>query len=652
MKQVIEKGIAIATSLILFLSGMLPGLPTAPAFAQGKFSVNFSFELPKEIIRFSGDTEQTLPQETSPPSTSGDTMEGAVDASEPVPLPLPLPLPRENDDRPNILVIMGDDVGWFNISAYNDGMMGYKTPNIDRIANEGIRFTDAYAENSCTAGRSAFIMGQSPGRTGMTKVGLPGVDFGPSDKDITLAEILKEEGYATGQFGKNHLGDLDKFLPTNHGFEEFFGNLYHLNAEEEPENPDYPDNDLFAEKFGPKGVLWAYDTRNQELGNTLEQQWADSGICESVKDSDADSVTPQKICNTGMLDIARMPTVDEEFRDAAIDFMERSVAAGKPFLTWYNTSRMHVFTHLKPESQGVTGQGIYADGMVEHDAMVGELLDKLEELGVAENTIVIYTTDNGAEVFSWPDGGTTPFYSEKNTNWEGGFRVPMMVRWPARWEGGAVSNDIISMLDWLPTLTAATGIEGIADIKDTLLSPCLKKQELGYKIACDPAEEVVYEANGKDFGPIHLDGYNFLPYLDYITGAPVPQDVAFEAPRHEFFYLTDDAYPSALRFDDWKIIFAEQRAEGFEVWSEPFVKLRTPMILNLRRDPFEVAPHESENYPDWRFRRTFMLAPAQMIVAEFLDTFRDYPPRQFPASFSIEGILDDLLEDLQMMGLD
>lgn len=585
MQRIMKSGIAIAMSLILFLSGMLV-FPTSPAFAQ----------------------------ETSSP--------------------------------PNILVIMGDDIGWFNISAYNDGIMGYQTPNIDQIAKDGIRFTDAYAENSCTAGRSAFITGQSPARTGLTKVGLPGVDLGLSTEDLTLAEVLKEQGYATGQFGKNHLGDLDKHIPTNHGFEEFFGNLYHLNAEEEPEHPDYPDNPEFFDVFGPKGVLHSYDTR-VEGAPTLEYLQSLEKCNEFTHESE-DGL--QVICNTGPLTRLRMETIDEEFRDATLDFMDKSVSDNKPFFVWYNTSRMHVFTHLKEESQNVTGQGIYADGMVEHDAIVGDLLNELDTLGVAENTIVIYTTDNGAEVFSWPDGGMTPFRGEKNTNWEGGFRVPFVIRWPARWNGGVVSNDIIAMMDWFPTLTEATGIPALQNIGDQLLNPCLGENP-PTDGTCDGEElPVVYQANDRDFHPLHLDGYNFLPYLDSIAGPNAPGNV--EAPRHEMFYLTDDAYPSALRFDDWKLIFAEQRAEGYQVWSEPFVRLRVPLILNLRRDPFEVAPEEAEEYNIWQFEHVFMIAPAQAYIGQFLDTFRDYPPRQLPASFGIDGLLEDLLQDLQKLGLD
>jgi len=485
-----------------------------------------------------------------------------------------------SSSQPNFLVIFGDDIGWFNISAYNRGMMGYKTPNIDRIAQEGMLFTDYYAENSCTAGRAAFITGQSPFRTGLTKVGLPGSDLGLQAEDATIAELLKPLGYTTGQFGKNHLGDLDEFLPSNHGFDEFFGNLYHLNAEEEPENPDYPQSPEFKKKFGPRGVLHSY----------------------------ADG----RVEDTGPLTTKRMETVDEEFLDAALNFMETSHEAGKPFFTWYNSTRMHVVTHLKPESEGVTGQGVYADGMVEHDGMVGQLLDKVDELGIADNTIVIYTTDNGAEFFSWPDGGVTPFHGEKNTNWEGGFRVPAMVRWPGHIPAGTVSNEIVSGQDWLPTLLAAAGEP---DIKEKLLK--------GYKA-------------GRQTFKVHLDGYNLLPYL---TGQ---ED---SSPRDEIFYFTDDGDLSALRYDDWKVIFLEQRAEGFDVWAEPLVPLRVPRIINLRRDPFERAEAESENYKTWEFQRVFLLVPAQAYVGQFLESFKDFPPRQKAASFSLDQVIEKLLKN-------
>jgi arylsulfatase len=482
-------------------------------------------------------------------------------------------------DKPNILIIWGDDIGWFNVSAYNSGMMGYKTPNIDRIATEGIRFTDAYGENSCTAGRSTFITGQSGFRTGLLKVGLPGAPEGMSEKDPTIAGLLKDEGYMTGQFGKNHLGDRDEHLPTNHGFDEFLGNLYHLNAEEEPENEDYPKDPEFKKRFGPRGVI----------------------------KSSADG----QIEDTGPLTRKRMETVDQETLTVALDFIDRAHAADKPFFVWWNSTRMHVWTHLKPESKGVTNQGIYADGMVEHDGHVGQLLAKLDELDIADNTIVMYSTDNGAEVMTWPDGGTTVFAGEKNTTWEGGFRVPAAVRWPARIKPGQVSNEIISNIDWMPTLLAAAGND---DVKEDLLK--------GRRV------------NGRSV-KVHLDGYNFLPYF---TGE------VDQGPRQEFFYFTDDGSVSALRYNDWKVMFTEQRAHGWNVWSEPYVVRRMPLIMNLRMDPFERAPHESMLYGKWTFDRLFVLVPAQAIVGEFLGTFVDFPPRQKPGSFSLDRVLEELQE--------
>ncbi|AOY80215.1 arylsulfatase [Moorena producens JHB] len=531
----------------------------------------------------------------------------------------------DTQGQPNILVIMGDDIGWFNPSIYNRGMMGYETPNIDSIAEDGILFTDFYGENSCTAGRAAFLTGQSPGRTGLTKVGLPGVDVGLQAKDPTLAELLKPLGYATGQFGKNHLGDLDKYLPTNHGFDEFYGNLYHLNAEEEPENEDYPpegEYPAFDDNFRPRGVIHSY------ADNPIQPEACEEGTLTKpiidVTDEDPNNPSEgQLVCDTGPLNKKRMETVDEEFLDGALDFISKAHYNDQPFFVWFNSTRMHVFTHLKDESVGVTGQGIEADGMVEHDGHVGVLLNKLEELGIQNNTIVVYTTDNGAEVFTWPDGGTTPFHNEKVTNWEGGFRVPAMIKWPFHIKRGVISNEIMSLQDLLPTLMAAVGVP---DIKEQLLTNGYGTDEDGNPIL------------------IHLDGYNFLPYL-------LDPDKE-KAPREEFYYLTDDAYPSALRFKDWKIIFAEQRAEGFDTWQEPYVNLRVPMILNLRRDPFEKAPTESDYYVDWRFRRTYLLGPAVAYMAQFLDTFRDFPPSQRPASFSVDQVVQELIEDLKNMALD
>lgn len=485
--------------------------------------------------------------------------------------------PATPSGKPNILVIFGDDIGWFNTSAYNRGMMGYQTPNIDRLAKEGIMFTDYYGENSCTAGRAAFIMGQYPFRTGLTKVGAPGADLGIRPEDPTIAELLKPLGYTTGQFGKNHLGDKDEFLPTNHGFDEFFGNLYHLNAEEEPENPDYPKSPDFRKRYGPRGVLHSY----------------------------ADG----RVEDTGSLNKKRMETVDEEFLDASLNFIDKAHSDGKPFFVWFNSTRMHVFTHLKPESEGVTGQGIEADGMVEHDDHVGQLLKKLDDLGIADNTIVVYTTDNGAEFFAWPDGGTTPFHGEKDTNWEGGFRVPAMVRWSGHIPAGVVSNELVSAIDWAPTLIAAAGDP---DVTNKLLK--------GYK------------AGNKTF-KVHLDGYNLLPYL---TGE------VKESPRKEYFYFTDDGDFAALRYEDWKLLFLEQRASGFNIWSEPLVELRIPWLFNLRRDPFEKALHESDDYNNWMFRHGFLLIPAQGFVAKFIETFKEFPPRQKAASFTVDQVLEKL----------
>jgi arylsulfatase len=458
--------------------------------------------------------------------------------------------------------------------------MGYKTPNIDRIANEGARFTDWYGQQSCTAGRAAFITGQSPIRTGLTKVGLPGSPLGLKKEDVTIAELLKPLGYETGQFGKNHLGDLDEQLPTNHGFDEFLGNLYHLNAEEEPENPDYPKDPEFKKKFGPRGVI---------------HSWA-------MPDG------TQKIEDTGPLTKLRMETIDEEITKGALGFMDKAVKDGKPFFLWWNSTRMHVFTRLKPASVGKTGLGVYADGMVEHDGMVGELLDKLKELGVEDNTIVMYSTDNGAEIFDWPDGGMTPFRGEKNTPWEGGYRVPSVIRWPGVIKPGTVINDISSHEDMLPTLLAAAGDP---DVKSELLQ-------------------------GKQVGnttfKVHLDGYNLLPALKGDA----------EWPRKEFLYWTDDGDLAALRYQNWKVVFLEQRAAGFRVWSEPMVQLRVPLVENLRMDPFERAQIDSEHYYTWLFEHAFLLVPAQTYVGQWLSSFKDFPPRQKPASFSLDQVMDKL----------
>jgi len=497
---------------------------------------------------------------------------------------------------PNILVIWGDDIGWWNVSAYNHGVMGYETPNIDRLAKEGMLFTDWYGQQSCTAGRAAFITGQSPIRTGLTKVGLPGADQGLRAKDPTIAELLKNQGYVTGQFGKNHLGDKNEFLPTVHGFDEFFGNLYHLNAEEEPENPDYPKDPAFKKKFGPRGVLhcWATD----KVDSTVDPVFGPVG--------------KQRIENTGALTTKRMETVNDEFTNAALDFIERSTKSGKPFFAWVNSTRMHIFTHLKPESIGHTGLGTYPDGMVEHDADVGRLLDKIDKLGIADNTIVMYSTDNGPECFSWPDGGTSPFRGEKDTNWEAGWRVPTLIRWPGVIKAGSRSNQVFAHEDMLPTLLAAAGVP---DVKDKLLKGFTAGDDKNFKV--------------------HLDGYNLLPFF---------KGEVKESPRKEMLYWSDDGDLMALRYGNWKAVFKEQRAESFQVWSEPMVNLRVPKIFNLRSDPFERADHNAIYYNDWLLRRVFLLVPAQGYVAQWIQSFKEFPPSQKPASFNLDQVMATMEE--------
>jgi arylsulfatase len=495
--------------------------------------------------------------------------------------------------QPNILVIWGDDIGWFNVSAYNHGVMGYRTPSIDRIAKEGAMFTDWYGQQSCTAGRAAFITGQSPIRTGLTKVGLPGADQGLRARDATIAELLKPLGYATGQFGKNHLGDKNEFLPTAHGFEEFFGNLYHLNAEEEPENPDYPKDPEFRKRFGPRGVMHCWATDKDD----------------ATEDPVFGRVGKQRIENTGPLTTKRMETVNDEFTDAALAFIDRAHKANKPFFVWCNSTRMHIFTHLKPESIGKTGLGTYPDGMVEHDGDVARLLKKLDELGITDNTIVMYSTDNGPEEFSWPDGGTSPFRGEKDTNWDAGWRVPTLIRWPGVIQPGTVSNEICAHEDMMPTLLAAAGVP---DVKEKLLA--------GYK------------AGDKTF-KVHLDGYNLLPFF---------KGEVKESPRKEMLYWSDDGGLMALRYGNWKAVFQEQRAESFQVWSEPMVELRVPKIFNLRSDPFERADHSSIYYNDWLLRRVFLLVPAQGFVARWIQSFREFPPSQKPASFNLTQVMEKL----------
>ncbi len=481
--------------------------------------------------------------------------------------------------KPNILVIWGDDIGQSNISAYTFGLVGYRTPNIDRIAAEGMMFTDYYGEQSCTAGRSSFIMGQSVFRTGLSKVGLPGAEQGMRVEDPTIAGLLKAQGYMTGQFGKNHLGDRDEHLPTNHGFDEFFGNLYHLNAEEEPENEDYPTDPAFREQFGPRGVI------------------------KSAADGEIE--------DTGPLTRKRMETVDEETLALAIDFIDRAHAQNTPFFVWWNGTRMHFRTYVKDELRGISGQDEYADGMVEHDTHVGQLLDKVDQLGIADNTIVFYSTDNGPHMNTWPDAAQTPFQGEKNTNWEGGWRVPAMVRWPGRIEAGSVSNEIVHHMDWLPTFLAAAGVP---DIKEQLMQGGV-------------------QAIGREY-KVHLDGYNILPML---TGETE------ESPRNEIFYFSDEGDLTALRYNDWKAIFLEQKSkETLRAWIEPWTPLRVPLIFNLRRDPYERAYFTSNTYYDWLIDRVFFLVPAQAYVAQFLATFEEFPPRQRAASFSVDQVLEKL----------
>jgi arylsulfatase A-like enzyme len=482
--------------------------------------------------------------------------------------------------KPNILIIWGDDIGYWNISAYNQGMMGYRTPNIDRIAKEGALFTDWYGQQSCTAGRSAFITGQTPFRTGLTKVGLPGAKEGLQARDVTIAQLLKAQGYMTAQFGKNHLGDLDEHLPTVHGFDEFMGSLYHLNAEEEPENEDYFKDPAMVKKYNTRGVI---------------HSWANPD-------------GTQRIESAGALTRKRMETIDEEITKASLDYLEKAKKANKPFFLWWNSTRMHVFTHLKPESRGKTGFGLYPDGMVEHDAMVGQLLDKLKELGLEDNTIVMYSTDNGAEVFTWPDGGTTPFRGEKNTNWEGGYRVPCVVRWPGVIKPGTVNNDIFAHEDMLPTLLAAAGVP---DVTQQLLK--------GMKV-------------GDKTFKVHIDGYNLI---DTLAGKA-------RDPRHEFFYWNDDGSLVALRYDQWKLVFAEQRAHGFDVWQDPFVLLRFPKLFNLRSDPFETRDNHTMGGDLWAAERMFLLVPAQQYIGQFLATFREFPPSQKVGSFSLDQVLQSL----------
>jgi arylsulfatase A-like enzyme len=505
--------------------------------------------------------------------------------------------------KPNILVIFGDDIGQTNISAYSFGLMGYKTPNIDRIAREGMMFTDYYAEQSCTAGRSSFITGQCTLRTGLSKVGIPGATVGLQARDATTAELLKPLGYATGQFGKNHLGDRNEYLPTVHGFDEFYGNLYHLNAEEDPENRFYPRDPAVRQAIGPRGVLRCKASDRDDP--TEHPRWGRVGR--------------QTIEDTGPLTRKRMETIDDETSAAAIDFMQRQARTNTPFFCWFNSTRMHFRTHVRDahrDQPGLTSRTEYADGMIEHDATIGQILKAVDDLGIGNDTIVLYTTDNGPHQNSWPDAGTTPFRSEKNTNWEGAFRVPCMIRWPGRIQPGSISNETISALDWLPTLMA---VAGDPDINEKLLRG--------------------HQAGVKTF-KVHLDGYNQLPYL---TGQQE------RSARKEFIYFDDDGDVVALRFENWKVVFEEQRATGtLRIWAEPFTKLRVPKIFNLRSDPYERADITSNTYYDWLMTDgagVFIAAPA--VVGQFLATFKEYPPSQRPSSFSIDQLVEKMQRSLE-----
>ncbi|HIQ28906.1 MAG TPA: arylsulfatase [Sulfurovum sp.] len=490
------------------------------------------------------------------------------------------------ESKPNILVIWGDDIGQSNISRYSLGVMGYQTPNIDSIAKDGMIFTDYYGEQSCTAGRATFIMGQSALRTGLSKVGVPGAEGGMRIEDPTIAGLLKAQGYATGQFGKNHLGDRDEMLPTNNGFDEFFGNLYHLNAEEEPEHEDYPKDPKFREKFGPRGIIH--------------------------------SLADGKIEDTGPLTKKRMETIDDETVAASIDFMTRQVAAKKPFFVWWNGTRMHVRTHVKKELRGISGQDEYSDGMVEHDMHVGKLLKALDDLNVTDNTIVLYSTDNGPHINTWPDSGMTPFRGEKNTNWEGGWRVPAMVKWPGHIKPGQISNVIMHHMDWLPTFLAAAGN---TTVKDDLKKGGVKAINRDYKV--------------------HLDGYNFLPYL---TGK------SEKSPRNEVFYITDDGDIAAVRVNDWKTTFLEQKTETtFRIWMEPFTELRIPLLTNLRRDPYERAALTSNTYLDWLFDRVYLFNYSNSAVIKFISTFQEFPPRQKVATYNLSQIMEKMTSATQKL---
>jgi arylsulfatase A-like enzyme len=496
----------------------------------------------------------------------------------------------EQQRKPNILVIMADDIGVWNISAYHRGMMGGRTPNIDRLAREGAMWTDYYGQQSCTAGRAAFILGQTPFRTGLLKVGMPGARQGIQDKDPTIAELLKPLGYATAQVGKNHLGDRNEYLPTVHGFDEFYGNLYHLNAEEEPEDPDYPKNPQFKARFGPRGLL---DCKATDVDDpTVDPRFGKIGK-QTCKD-------------TGPITRQRMETVEEELLARSLDFIERSVKADKPFFLWHNNTRMHVWTRLSPKWANKSGYGLYADGMMELDDVVGRLLNKLDDLGIGDNTIVLFTTDNGAEIFTWPDGGNTPFHGEKGSTWEGGMRIPALARWPGVLKPGTVHNEVMALEDWMPTLVAAAGDP---DVKQKLLK--------GYK------------AGNKTFRN-HLDGYNFLPFF---------KGQEAKAPRREIFYFDDNASLNAIRIDDWKISFKIMQGN---IAMGTLIQPNMPLVINLRLDPFERFSSESQMWLRWEADKLWMFVPAQTVVGMFVESFKEFPPSQKSGSFTVDQVLEAL----------
>lgn len=503
--------------------------------------------------------------------------------------------------KPNIVVLWGDDIGTTNISAYSDGVMGYTTPNIDRLANEGMRFLHYYGEQSCTAGRAAFLTGQHGLRTGLTKVGFPGAPMGMSQLDPSIGGILKSLGYATGQFGKNHVGDRNESLPTVNGFDEFFGNLYHLNAEEEPELPDYPKDPEYLKKFGPRGVLKCTATN----------------VDDPTTDPRFGRVGKQKIEDTGALTKKRMETVDDETSAAAIDFIKRQNAAGKPFFCWFNATRMHLRTHVRAEHRGryTHGDSEYIDGMIEHDETIGSILKALDDLGIADNTIVVYSTDNGPHMNTWPDGAMTPYRSEKNTNWEGAFRVPCLVRWPGVIKPGTVTTELMSHNDWIPTLAS---IAGEPDLTNKLLKG--------------------YNANGKTY-KVHLDGYDQSNFLRGKTA---------KSARDKFFYTDDDGLLVGLRVGDYKLVFAEQRLAGtMGVWAEPFTKLRLQKVFNLFQDPYERADITSNTFWDWQMNHVPLVYGAIQDVVVFAETFKDYPPRSIPPSFSAYTIMEEAMKNIK-----